>query len=204
MISGTNNNSITFTSRRLAEVFVRKQDGTPVKAFFTELEEKSKEDKKVLPNLKKKWKLPDDISIPLKLFSQKIYAIEIPDNRKPLVERLVTLAGISKDEEKSNIFVESLITKPEYQFGKRRGLEGCGRVMMGMLTKITKKLGLDEISLNGVDDSRKFYKERLKMHSRIDSEGETIYYLKGKGKDRAIKEIESEFKLGKINLDDII
>ncbi|OGI00432.1 MAG: hypothetical protein A2Y25_11820 [Candidatus Melainabacteria bacterium GWF2_37_15] len=204
MINGISNNSITFSSRRLAEVFLRKQDGTPVKAFFTELEKKSKEDKNILSTLKKKWKFPDDISIPLKLFSQKIYAIELPDNRKPLADRIVTLAGISKDEEKSNIFVEALITKPEYQFGKRRGLEGCGRVMMGMLTKITKKLGLDEISLDGVDDSKKFYEERLKMHNRIDSEGETIYYLKGKGKDRAIKEIEAEFKLGKINLDDII
>ncbi len=196
-----------FKSRPLANVELKKPDGTLVKAYFSELNPQKLEDRQTLAIIKKRWKEYNNILCGILLAGEagKIYAIETA-GEKPLEDRLLTLTNISVG---GGLYleVEHLLSSPDSRFSKENSnpnrIEGGGTVMMAMLTKLTSQMGLNAILLNSYEvesESASPFYEKLNMTRLREREIAGCFYsFKGKDKDKFIRKIESEYKLGEIN-----
>jgi len=196
-----NQSQLSFTSERLAEIIL-KENGTPVQAYFTKLS--TDENKIAIKTLKNRW--TDDTSQPILKFIQSgkdFYAIELKKG-KSLADKIVALAGTEIHKNNRNgslpfIMLEGFLTAPEYRYeNKERKIKDCGKIMIAMFSKLANKLGVEAIVTSPTDKSLPFYEDVIKM-KESDKEYDCLE-LGGKEKDRFIKEVEAEYKLGNIDI----
>ncbi len=190
----------SFKSRPLADVELKKPDGKPVKACFSEFDING-EDKQAYREITRRWK---DIASKIRLdeilnefkYGKKIYAIELAEEGD-LADRLLTLASIN--DPPFSLDVEQLLSSPASRHSLENPtqdrIKGGGTVMMAMLTKLAGQLGLDEISVSPTRNSRSFY-EGLEMKPDYDK---NFYCFQGSDMGKFINKVEREYEMGEIN-----